>query len=323
MKINFEKNQNESDYEKVEKALKNFFKNVLIAFCVGLVVLLFGFLAFFIKNKSISSNLSAPMFIGFFASFVVYLSQSKSYVKFNEIEEAKSEHKKWKAIYFLNLINILLGIFFVSSAICFTAINIKLKAWTATATQKQNLENAFEKVKIVLLILAIVYTSIFIILVVLAKLILNSWGEKVKNQKVFKEKSCGAIVFKKVNDLLHVLLVEQNVGNWSFPKGHVEEGESEEETAIREVKEETNIDINIIPNFREISTYSPKLFTMKDVIFFVAKPTSDILIKQDEEIKVVEWVSIKSAKNRITHDSDIEILNKAVEFYIQKVDLFK
>ena len=65
-----------------------------------------------------------------------------------------------------------------------------------------------------------------------------------------KEKSCGAIVYKIENNELKFLLVHQNNGHYSFPKGHVEENETEIETAIREIKEETNLDVKIDTNFR-------------------------------------------------------------------------
>ena len=51
-----------------------------------------------------------------------------------------------------------------------------------------------------------------------------------------KEKSCGAIIYNKNKE---VLIVKHNAGHWDFPKGHVEENETEIQTAIREVKEET------------------------------------------------------------------------------------
>ena len=54
------------------------------------------------------------------------------------------------------------------------------------------------------------------------------------------EKSCGAIIFDKDK----ILVIQQKEGHWGFPKGHVEEGETEVETAIREIKEETNLDVN-------------------------------------------------------------------------------
>ena len=62
-----------------------------------------------------------------------------------------------------------------------------------------------------------------------------------------QEKSCGAIVINKNNK---ILLVHHNAGHWDFPKGHIENGETEEQTAIREVKEETNIDIIINNKYR-------------------------------------------------------------------------
>ncbi len=73
-----------------------------------------------------------------------------------------------------------------------------------------------------------------------------------------KEKSCGAIVYKYLDDELYILLVRHNVGHWSFPKGHMENYESEEETSLREVKEETNLDILLNNNYRYCTSYSPK-----------------------------------------------------------------
>ena len=56
-----------------------------------------------------------------------------------------------------------------------------------------------------------------------------------------KEKACGCIIIENGQ----VLLIQQTEGHWGFPKGHVEEGETELETAIREVKEETNLDVEV------------------------------------------------------------------------------
>ena len=67
------------------------------------------------------------------------------------------------------------------------------------------------------------------------------------------EKSCGAIVYRKYHGNTEILLIKHiNSGHWSFPKGHVEEGETEEETAKREIMEETGIDVNLDTTFREI-----------------------------------------------------------------------
>ena len=61
-----------------------------------------------------------------------------------------------------------------------------------------------------------------------------------------KEKSCGCIIIENGK----VLLIQQTKGHWGFPKGHVEAFETESETAIREVKEETNLDVKIDENKR-------------------------------------------------------------------------
>ena len=75
---------------------------------------------------------------------------------------------------------------------------------------------------------------------------------ELKSLNCLYEKSCGAIIIHKTNkDNYKVLLVKNHNGRyWSFPKGHVEKGETEEETAIREIKEETGLDVEIVDSFR-------------------------------------------------------------------------
>ena len=94
-----------------------------------------------------------------------------------------------------------------------------------------------------------------------------------------REKSCGAVVYRYNNDVLEVLLIRHRFGgHWSFPKGHVEEGENEFQTALREVKEETNLSIRLREGFRESVEYFPKPYIKKQVViskignlFFIAK----------------------------------------------------
>lgn len=138
-------------------------------------------------------------------------------------------------------------------------------------------------------------------------------------QEIKKEKSCGAIVYRYLNGELYILMIQMNVGHWSFPKGHVEKNETEIETATREVKEETNIDIFVDRNFREMTTYSPLSGVLKDVIYFVATPISNHLVPQVEEVSDVKWVHSDDALNIVTYDSDRNILYKAIQFIKEKV----
>ena len=124
-----------------------------------------------------------------------------------------------------------------------------------------------------------------------------------------QEKSCGAIVV----DNGKVLLIKHVLGHWDLPKGHVENNETETETAIRELKEETNIDIEISDKFRYTIEYSPEEDVWKEVVYFIAKPTSYNIIPQEEEVQIAEWVNIEEAINKVTYDSAREVLKKVIE----------
>ena len=117
-----------------------------------------------------------------------------------------------------------------------------------------------------------------------------------------KEKACGCIII----DEDKVLLVEQNSGFWGFPKGHVEDGETEVQTAIREVKEETNIDVCIQnANKRYVQEYIVKEDILKQVVLFIAKKKSNDIKAQECEIKNIKWFSFKEAIETITYQKFI------------------
>ena len=137
---------------------------------------------------------------------------------------------------------------------------------------------------------------------------------QVERLSCLYEKSCGAIVIYKQGDRCKILLVRNHNGrNYSFPKGHVELGETEEETAIREVKEETGLDISIIPSFREVADYCPFGKIRKRVVFFMAQTMSDQVHIQEEEIDSFIWVDLEEAHHRCTYDNDLRVIRKAKE----------
>ena len=116
------------------------------------------------------------------------------------------------------------------------------------------------------------------------------------------EKSCGAIVYRKFHGNTEILLIKHvNSGHWSFPKGHVEEGETEEETALREVKEETGIDILVDTSFRETVQYYPRKDTQKIVVYFLGKARNYDFVPQEEEIAAIKWVEIGNAAAMLTY----------------------
>ncbi len=137
-------------------------------------------------------------------------------------------------------------------------------------------------------------------------------AEKGSEQHMRHEKSCGAIVYRRSHGNIEILLIRHiNSGHWSFPKGHVEPGETEVETAIREIREETSIDVIIDPTFRETVSYSPKRDTQKVVVYFIGKAKNFDYVPQEEEISEVRWVDIGHASHMLTYENDKNIVIKA------------
>ena len=134
----------------------------------------------------------------------------------------------------------------------------------------------------------------------------------LKSIRCLYEKSCGGIIFYKTRQNVKILLVKNNNGRyWSFPKGHIEEGETEQETAIREIREETGLDVTLVNNFREISEYCPFGKIRKRVVFFLARAFTDNVRIQEEEIDSYIWVDLQQARKLCSYDNDLRIIEKA------------
>lgn len=134
----------------------------------------------------------------------------------------------------------------------------------------------------------------------------------VKSLHCLYEKSCGGIIFYKTRQNVKILLVKNNNGRyWSFPKGHIEDGETEQETAVREIKEETGLDVTLVNSFREISEYCPFGKIRKRVVFFLARAFTDNVRIQEEEIDSYIWVDLQQARKLCSYDNDLRIIEKA------------
>ncbi len=124
------------------------------------------------------------------------------------------------------------------------------------------------------------------------------------------EKSCGAVIWRDDMGKREYLLILNKkgaaAGHWGFPKGHIEEGESEEETAKREIFEETGlIAESFTEGFRVISSYSPAPDTEKDVVYFLCRIDSSDIKLQESEVASFRWCDFDSAKQLLTYDDNI------------------
>ena len=130
------------------------------------------------------------------------------------------------------------------------------------------------------------------------------------------EKSCGAVIFREEKGERQYLLILNRkgiaAGHWGFPKGHVEGAETEHETATREIFEETGLGVEFIDGFRRISSYMPRPNVLKDVIYFLARATTDAVHLQEAEVSDYQWCNFEEACSRLTFDK--KLLEEAHDF---------
>lgn len=123
------------------------------------------------------------------------------------------------------------------------------------------------------------------------------------------EKSCGAVIFKEEK----ILLIKSIKGHWSFPKGHMEQGETEIQTAHREIFEETSLKVNLNESKKVIINYSPFPGVTKDVVYFYATYLSGVISRQVEEVDEIGWYSIDEAFKLITFDNEKNVLSEMIK----------
>ena len=129
------------------------------------------------------------------------------------------------------------------------------------------------------------------------------------------ENSCGAIVFNENTE--KILLVKMHNGNWGFPKGHIEKDETKEETAIREVLEETNVRIKIIPNFEREIKYIPNERTIKKVTIFMGITQDEEVTIDTFEIEDFKWCTYEEALKLVTYKLQKDVLENARKVFIK------
>ncbi|ERI89642.1 hydrolase, NUDIX family [Clostridiales bacterium oral taxon 876 str. F0540] len=149
---------------------------------------------------------------------------------------------------------------------------------------------------------------------ILFKLTKEKFFELMDEQGIKYDKSCGAVVTKVNDDTVQFLLIKNKSNYWGFPKGHIENAESETDTALRECYEETGLNIELYKDFRIETEYFISTNIFKKVVYFIGKSNSLEVKLQEEELDSYEWVSYKDAFELLTFQSDKNILSKANEY---------
>ncbi len=142
---------------------------------------------------------------------------------------------------------------------------------------------------------------------------------------VLREKSCGVVPFREERGEILYLVISSAVTkreHWEFPKGGVEEGEREIQTALRELREETGVtDVRILPGFREPIRYiyrRPEGLVSKQVVYFIGKVGNPKVVLRLEEAKDYRWANYDETYRLIRHANARILLERCHAFIIGK-----
>ena len=130
------------------------------------------------------------------------------------------------------------------------------------------------------------------------------------------EKSCGAVVFKRDGGEIQYVIIESLEGYFGFPKGHCEPGETEQETALREVLEETGLHVHILPGFRYVDEHPipGKPGVIKQIVYFAAEFWDQEIRYQKEELRSARLMTFAEALEAFQWENSRTILRKVDHF---------
>ena len=132
------------------------------------------------------------------------------------------------------------------------------------------------------------------------------------------ENSCGAVVYTVINNERKYVIITSTEGIYGFPKGHMESGETEFDTALREIKEETNLNVNILDGFSTIEEHTfmrDNEERLKHVVYFIAEYKDQEFKPQEGELIDINLMSYDEAYNCFQYDNCRRVL-KEVEDYL-------
>ena len=129
------------------------------------------------------------------------------------------------------------------------------------------------------------------------------------------EKSCGAGVFTREGGTIKFVIIRSLEGFYGYPKGHMEAGESEEQTALREIREETGLDVSLLEGFRTEDAHAlvreGRPDVTKQIVYFLAEYTGQVLRAQEGEVTEIRLMTYEEAMAAFQFESSRRILREA------------
>jgi 8-oxo-dGTP pyrophosphatase MutT (NUDIX family) len=131
------------------------------------------------------------------------------------------------------------------------------------------------------------------------------------------ETSAGGVIYRWRGETAHVLLIRDRYRHWGFPKGHLEEGETAADAALREVAEETGLgELRLGPRLQTIDwffRFRGRLIHKFCHFYLIESPRGDTCPQADEGITECVWLPLEEALASISYDNAREVLRAAAE----------
>lgn len=131
------------------------------------------------------------------------------------------------------------------------------------------------------------------------------------------ETSAGGVIYRWLDDVPHILLIRDAYRHWGFPKGHLEEGETPDAAALREVEEETGLCHLVLgPRLQTIDWFfraRGRLIHKYCHFYLIESPSGKTVPQADEGITACTWVPLPDALDQISYDNAREVLQRAAQ----------
>jgi 8-oxo-dGTP pyrophosphatase MutT (NUDIX family) len=136
-----------------------------------------------------------------------------------------------------------------------------------------------------------------------------------RSRRARVETSAGGVIYRWRERTPYVLLIRDAYEHWGLPKGHVEDGETPDAAALREVEEETGLDELVLgPRLQTIDWFfrsDGRLIHKYCHFFLIESPGGETVPQREEGITACRWLPLADALGEISYANAREVLERA------------